>query len=51
MNTIQISGRVTLADLQRQIDEIEDKLENLPTKYTNPRKLGQFYEDQEDAFR
>lgn len=51
MKNIQISGKATLAELQRYIDEIEEQLENLPTKYTNPRTLGQFYEDQENALR
>ena len=49
MKNIQITGRATLAELQLQIDELELQLEELPIRYPNPRKLGQFYEDSEDA--
>ena len=49
MKNIQITGRATLAELQLQIDELELQLEELPTRYPSPRKLGQFYEDSEDA--
>lgn len=47
MNPIHLSGKVTLADLQRQIDEIEEQLDHIPTRYPNPKKLGLFYEDEE----
>ncbi len=47
MNHIQLSGKVTLAELQREIDSIEDQLETLPTRYPEPTHWSRFHEEEE----
>lgn len=47
MNQIKLTGKVTLAELQRQIDELEEQLENLPTKYPETKRWYRHYEDEE----
>ena len=37
----------TLAELQRMIDHIEDRLEKLPIKYPNPKRLYRSYDEEE----
>ena len=51
MNNVRLTGKVTLADLQRQIDHIEEQLEDIPIRYPNPSRLGQCYEDKEEFIR
>lgn len=45
MKNIQLSGKVTLADIQRQIDDIEEQLEHLPTRYPEPTRWSYFHEE------
>ena len=51
MNHVKLAGKVTLAELQRQIDHIEEQLEEIPIRYPNPSRLGQYYEDKEESVR
>jgi len=47
VKNIQLTGKVTLADLQREIDDLEEQLENLPTKYPETKRWYRQYEPDE----
>lgn len=42
-----LSGYDLQLYLEDKLDEIEEKLNKVPTRYPNPSKLAQFPEDQE----
>lgn len=50
MKDLKVFNTHTLADLQQMIDQIEARLERLPIKYPNPKRLHRTY-DEEESFR
>ena len=48
MNHIQLSGKVTLAELQKEIDAIEAQLEGLPVRYPEPTHWSLLHDEEEE---